>query len=197
MITPLVTGSNTVTLPHGQRLTVNEGVVASVSQGSYLLIDVDQPGSRVYMILFNERDPTERLSLSHTRIAQGHLFLGPMSNLISNRRSILARVCEDDVRAHDILTSSTANVTFPESVVEELDAHGVPPWSLPDGIDLFSRVKVDKEGYFHHEGSPARTGDRLALLLATDVLFAMTVREGAVRVSVLRKMVPYGTQEHA
>ena len=182
--------------PQAQTLAAKEGAVVFAPQGSYLLIDVDQPGSRLYMVLLSQRDPTERLSLSHTRIAQGHLFLGPMSNLISNRRTILARICEDDIRSHDILTSSTANVTFPTNVVKELESHGIPKWSLPDGIDLFTTVTVDTKGHFHDEGSHAQPGDRLALLLATDVLCAMTVREGGVNISVRRKMVPYGADRH-
>ena len=196
MTTPLAKETGAKMRASEQSLTVHEGVVATISQGSYLLIDVVEPGSQLYMILLCQQDPTERLSLAHTRIAQGHLFLGPMSNLISNRRTILARICEDDVRSHDILSSSTANVTFPKDVVATLQSHGIPEWSLPDGIDFFTSVTLDPEGRFCNEGSRAQAGDRLALLLATDVVCAMVLRTGGIRVSVRHKMVPYGADRH-
>ena len=87
-----MSGENSVlTNLNGHSLSEGDGVVAAISQGSYFIADVEQPGTRVYMILLRREDPAERLSLAHTRIAQGHLFLGPMSNLISNRRGVLAR----------------------------------------------------------------------------------------------------------
>ena len=90
-----------------------EGLVAEVSRGSYLVADVEREATRLYLVLLRRGDPAERLSLAHTRIAQGHLFLGPMSNLVSNRRRVLARICEDDVRAHDILSSCGADLNLP------------------------------------------------------------------------------------
>ena len=94
-------------------LESGEGLVAEVSRSSYLVADVEREATRLYLVLLRRGDPTERLSLAHTRIAQGHLFLGPMSNLVSNRRRVLARICEDDVRAHDILSSCGADLNLP------------------------------------------------------------------------------------
>ena len=171
-------------------LTSGDGVVAAVAEGRYLLVDVDQQGSRLYMVLFRGQDPTERLSLSHTRIAQGHLFLGPMSSLISNRRGVLARICEDDVRSHDILNSSRCSVSFPPEVVDVLEDQGAPEWSLPDGVDFFTSVKVGSDGTLQTDPFGAQPGDRLAMLMAVDVLCAVVLREGAVRLSILDRMVP-------
>ena len=175
---------------HG--LKAGDGVVAAITEGSYLVVDVEQPGSRLYLILFKYQDPSERLSLSHTRIAQGHLFLGPMSNLISNRRRTLARICEDDVRAHDILGSARCSVSFPANVVEVLEDHGVAQWSLPDGVDFFTATQVNSDGSLETAPSRSQSNDRLAMLMAADVLCAVVLREGAVRLSTREKMVPYG-----
>ena len=167
----------------------------TLAEGCYFITDVEQTGSRVYLIVFRKDDPGERLSLAHTRIAQGHLFLGPMSNLISNRRGILARICEDDVRTHNILSSTGADVTFPSTLIDKLEEHGIPGWSLPDGVDFFTPVTV-ADARLSIGPSPARPGDRLALLMAMDVVCAMVVREGAVKLTVRDKMVPYGADRH-
>ena len=109
-------------------LDSGEGLVAEVSRGSYLVADVR--GAR-------PRGCTSSCCAAGTRppndsrwpipgIAQGHLFLGPMSNLISNRRRVLARICEDDVRAHDILSSCGADLSLPPGLVDTLERNGIP-----------------------------------------------------------------------
>ena len=175
----------------------DDGLIAAVARGSYLIVDVERPATRVYLVLLLRRDPAERLSLAHTRIAQGHLFLGPMSNLVSNRRRVLARICEDDVRAHDILSSSSAAVSLPSGLVETLERNGIPEWSLPDGVDFFSPVEVQSDGSLVTSTSRARAGDRLALLMAEDVLCVVVVRGGALTLTVRTRMVPYGADRHA
>ena len=179
-----------------QRLPAGDGLIAAVPEGSYLIADVEQQGSRLYLILLRRQDPTERLSLAHTRIAQGHLFLGPMSNLISNRRRILARICEDDVRNHDILSSAHCGVSFPSDLVDVLEKNAIPEWSLPDGVDFFTPVEVGPDGSLATGPSPSRVGDRLALLMAEEVLCVVVVREGAVRLTVRDRMVPYGADRN-
>ena len=178
-------------------LESGEGLVAEVSRGSYLVADVEREATRLYLVLLHRRDPAERLSLAHTRIAQGHLFLGPMSNLVSNRRRVLARICEDDVRAHDILSSCGADLNLPPGLVDTLERNGIPEWSLPDGVGFFSPVEVRPDGSLVTGPSRARRGDRLALLMAEDVRCVMLVRAGALTLSVRARMVPYGEDRNA
>ena len=174
------------------RLGPGEGLVAAVARGSYLIADVERQATRLYLVLLLRRDPAERLSLAHTRISQGHLFLGPMSNLISNRRRVLARICEDDVRAHDILSSTCADLSLPSTLADVLEGNGVPEWSLPDGVDFFSPVEVRHDGSLVAAPPRAQPGDRMALLMAEDLLCVAVVREGALTLSVRTRMVPYG-----
>ena len=169
-----------------------DGLVAAVSRGSYLIADIERQATRLYIVLLLRRDPAERLSLAHTRIAQGHLFLGPMSNLVSNRRRVLARICEDDVRAHDILSSSSASVSLPSGLGDALERNGIPEWSLPDGVDFFSPVEVQPDGSLVTSISRAQPGDRLALLMAEDVLCVVVCRGGALTLTVRSRMAPYG-----
>ena len=174
-----------------------DGLVAAVARGSYLIADIERQATRLYLVLVLRRDPAEQLSLAHTRIAQGHLFLGPMSNLVSNRRRVLARICEDDVRTHDILSSSCANVGLPSGLVDTLERNGIPEWSLSDGVDFFSLVEVHADGSLVTGTSRARAGDRLALLMAEDVLCVVVVRAGALNLTVRARMVPYGADRDA
>ena len=174
-----------------------DGLIAAVARGSYLIADVERQATRLYLVLLLRRDPAERLSLAHTRIAQGHLFLGPMSNLVSNRRRILARICEDDVRTHDILSSSCAGVDLPSGLVDALERNGIPEWSLPDGVDFFSPVELHHDGALVTGTPRARAGDRLALLMAEDVLCVVVVRGGALTLTVRTRMVPCGADRDA
>ena len=119
-----------------------------------------------------------------------------MSSLISNRRGVIARICEDDVRSHDILRSSRSSVSFPSDVVDVLEDHGAPAWSLPDGVDFFTSVKVGPDGTLQTDPVGAQPGDRLAMLMAIDVLCAVVLREGAVRLSILDRMVPGRAARH-
>ena len=186
------TGTGILTKLDRQPLGPGDGLIADVARGSYLIADVERQATRLYLVLLLRRDPTERLSLAHTRIAQGHLFLGPMSNLVSNRRRVLARICEDDVRTHDILSSSCAGVVLPPGLVDALERNGISQWALPDGVDFFSPVEIHHDGSLVTGASRARAGDRLALLAAEDVLCVAVVRSGALTLTVRSRMVPYG-----
>lgn len=174
-----------------------DGLIVAVARGSYLIVDVERSATRLYLVLLLRRDPAERLSLAHTRIAQGHLFLGPMSNLVSNRRRVLARICEDDVRTHDILSSSSAAVSLPSGLADALERNGIPEWSLPDGVDFFLPVEVRGDGSIVSGTPQAQPGDRLALLMAEDVLCVMVCLAGALTLTVRSRMAPYGADRDA
>ena len=47
-----------------------------------------------------------------------------MANRVNNRRRVLARICEDDVRAHDIFSSCGADLNLPPGLVDTLERSG-------------------------------------------------------------------------
>lgn len=175
-----------------RRIPLGEGVVLDVEQGHYLVLEIVEPGAVARFFLVNADDKAERLSLSHTRISQGHLLLAPTSSFVSNRRRVLARICEDDVRTHDILTGSTCEGDPPGDVVAALEQRGVPAWALPDPAVLFAPTVFDAAGAVGRAGSRASVGDRVVLLAGMNLVAALSVTAGAVAVSVRRQMTPKG-----
>lgn len=164
------------------------GLLAPVPRSHYLWLR-DVPGqSSARLWLFNATDPRERLSLSHTRISMGHVHLAPTSSLISNRRSVLARICEDEVRQHDVLTASIGEEPAPGELLEQLEAHDVPAWSLPDPVRLFTPVVVRDDTSVERLPSAATAGASFVLLAAVDLLAAIAVDGGALDVEARERM---------
>ena len=64
-------------------------------------------------------------------------------------------------------------------------------------MDFFSPVEVQPDSSIVTGTSPARAGDRLALLMAEDVLCVVVVRAGALNLTVRTRMVPYGADRNA
>lgn len=171
-------------------LGAGRGAVVSLARTSYLALEDRTGGSSVRLVVFNSDDPTERLSLSHTRIAQGHLFLAPTSSLVSNRRRPLARICEDDVRAHDIVSGHPCGPGLPDELLAALEEAGVPPWSIPDSVNLFTPVAIAPDGSIERLASAASPGDRIVLLAALNLVCGVAVEDGLIEAAVYERMPP-------
>lgn len=165
-----------------------QGALVELGQSEYLILEERAGSSSVLLVLFNAADVREHMSLSHTRLGQGSLFLTPVSNLLSNGRHIMARIIEDDVRAHDIISGAAGEDQFPEDVLSELSGKGIEAWAVPECARLFTPCDVDKDERLVRRPSASRPGDRFVLLGGMNCVCALAVPEGGISWETRRQM---------
>ena len=133
-------------------------------------------------------DPTEHLSVEHTRRMLGKLFPRQGDVLYSNRRTPMLAIETDTFPGlHDMLVAACdpwvyAHYGCPPghrscagNFREALEALGVAPPPVPNPLNLWMNVPVDAEARMSLEPSVCRPGDRVvlrALIDATVVLSA-------------------------
>ena len=161
--------------------------VVSLQKAQYLCLTAVASLTNVGLVASNAQDTAERMSLAHTRLGQGDLFLRPTSSLISNRRNILARVIEDDYRSHDIISGALFE-DYGQRLSESLAGFGVPYHRVPDPVRLFCTIVIEDDGTLRREPGGAAPGDRLVLFASTNLLVGLVAIAGAVSIEVFDRM---------
>jgi uncharacterized protein YcgI (DUF1989 family) len=168
-------------------ITIDAATTMLVPRASYLVMETRQQDSRLGLVLLSSNDSGERLSLAHTRLAQADLYLRPVSNLVSNRRNIMARVVEDDHRQHDIISGAVFE-DYAQLLVAALDADGVPAHQVPDPIRLFCRVTIHDDGRLERLAGGASVGAKFVLFASMSLRIAVVALDGAAEARVHERM---------
>jgi len=170
------------------KIGAGRGALVEFDRSEYLVLEDRAGSSSVLLVLFNASDVREYLSLSHTRLGQGNIFLLPASSLLSNRRNLMARVIEDGVRAHDIISGAVGEDRLPANVISDLAAKGIEPWAVPECVRLFTPVEIGEDESLVRRCSVSRRGDRFVLLGGMPCLCALVVPEGEIGWQTRRQM---------
>lgn len=176
----------------GQASSIEAGgdasyAVVQLPKANYLCITATESSTNIGLVLFNANDTSERMSLAHTRLGQGDLFLRPTSSLISNRRNILARVIEDDYRSHDIISGALFEETN-QRLAGGLADIGIPYHRVPDPVRLFCNVSIEKDGTIRREPGGASVGDRFVIFASSELLVGLTAIAGGAAIEVFKRM---------
>jgi uncharacterized protein YcgI (DUF1989 family) len=122
---------------------------------------------------FNPTDPTEFLSMSHTRSSLRHLKIQVGKPIYNNKRQPILILEEDRVGVHDMLVAACDPIRYLElgapsdhrsckmNALEAMARFSLHPPVFPDPLNLFQNTPADESGALRYGDSLARPGDHV------------------------------------
>ena len=179
----------------------------AVKRGQLLRIEALEEGAVASLFGFSEADPMVHLSVHHTRVFSNAYVLGSGMRLVNNRRRPVMVLGKDSIGQHDLLlpASTTAylasqgyqSIGCVEAVQAELDRLQRQQPKLPDPINLFMHVNLERDGSIHPQPNTVKAGDMITCRVIQDMLFVVSTcctgivgndRPGAVALSVAENL---------
>ena len=165
-----------------------------LKRGQLLRITDLEGGANVSLMLLNATEKSERLNLPDTLKCQHTAKLTTGHCLYSDMGRVLAAITADTCGWHDsfggLLNAAEVKEKYGEGRYQELRngffRNGVDnllvemgKWNLGLAdllmvLNLFSKVSVDAEGYFHFEAENSKAGDYIELYAPMDCLVVLT-----------------------
>ena len=165
-----------------------------LKRGQLLRITDLEGGANVSLMLLNAQEKSERLNLPDTLKGQHTAKLTAGHCLYSDMGRVLAAITADTCGWHDsfggLLNAAEVKEKYGEGRYQELRngffRNGVDnllvemgKWNLGLAdllmvLNLFSKVSVDAEGYFHFEAENSKAGDYIELYAPMDCLVVLT-----------------------
>ncbi|WP_314408446.1 urea amidolyase associated protein UAAP1 [Pseudomonas kuykendallii] len=165
-----------------------------LKRGQLLRITDLEGGANVSLMLLNAAEKSERLNLPDTLKCQHTAKLTTGHCLYSDMGRVLAAITADTCGWHDsfggLLNAAEVKEKYGEGRYQELRngffRNGVDnllvemgKWNLGLAdllmvLNLFSKVSVDAEGYFHFEAENSKAGDYIELYAPMDCLVVLT-----------------------
>lgn len=179
----------------------------AVKRGQLLRIEALEDGAVASLFGFSDADPMIHLSVHHTRVFSNSYVLGSGMRLVNNRRRPVMVLGKDSIGKHDLLlpASTTAYLTSKgyqgigcvEALQAELDRLGRKQPKLPDPINLFMHVALERDGSIHPQPNTVKAGDMITCRVVQDMLFVVSTcctgipgndRPGAIAMSVAENL---------
>ncbi len=169
------------------RIPARHGVAVKVKGGDAIKL-INPHGNQVLDTwAFNTADPTEYMSMAHTRSRNSRIFVGRGDLLITNhRRPILTIEQDTSPGRHDILLCACNLWIYRELGVtayhrscadnlhEALTTLGIDiPWT-PSPLNVFMDVPVDAQGRLDRVAPACEPGAYVLLRAAFDVVLAVS-----------------------
>lgn len=171
---------------HEVRVEARSATVIALEEGDVLEV-VDAEGKQVAdLVAFSAADPTEWLSVTHTRSALARISLHVGDQLRSNRRRGLFRVIRDDVGVHDMLVAMCDPQRYSQdfgladhascraNLAAKFSDRGIEAWQIPDPLNVFQHSPVDSTGHIGSEEPLSVPGSTLALEALADVVVGVS-----------------------
>ncbi|SIQ14151.1 urea amidolyase associated protein UAAP1 [Aquipseudomonas alcaligenes] len=165
-----------------------------LKRGQLLRLTDIEGGANVSLLLVNAHEKSERLNLPDTLKCQHTAKLTAGHCLYSDMGRILAAITADTCGWHDsvggVLNAAEVAEKYGQGRYQELRngffRNGMDnllvelgKWDLGladllMNLNLFSKVTVDNDGYFHFEAGNSKAGDYLELYAPMDTLVVLT-----------------------
>jgi len=159
-----------------QTIPARHGVAIQLDAGSEIVV-INTHGTQVLDTwAFNMADPSEYLSMEHTRSCLSRLSPGVGDSLFSNRRSSVLTMLEDTSPGiHDTLLCACNREIYRElgcddthrscesNLHEALSVMGIRVPGTPAPLNLFMNVSVAPDGVIDRRPPQSRPGDRVRL----------------------------------
>jgi len=159
------------------------GRAVFLHQGQFLKV-IEAQGKQVCdFFAFNPADPTEFLSTSHTRSANGQMNLKAGKPLYNNSRQPILLLEEDTVGVHDMRFAACDLVRFgmygvwqhrscKMNTLEALMEFNLYPPIFPDPVNLFMNSPADNNDKIVILPSVAKAGDYVVFRALRDLIVA-------------------------
>jgi uncharacterized protein YcgI (DUF1989 family) len=186
-VTALPSSSEPFAVAHSLVVPPYSGRSVAVRAGTGIRI-VDAEGQQVGdLFALTYPEPTEWLSVGHTRVCNGGLFPPIGGSFRSQlRRPLLTLVADTSPGVHDMLyppCSPEAYIDYGvdgyhpscrENFVLAVAAAGTAPPFVPDPVNLFQNTPVDADGTLLRGPSPTAPGDSVQLRAEDDLVVVLT-----------------------
>jgi uncharacterized protein YcgI (DUF1989 family) len=164
------------------------GAAISVAAGEQLRISQQEGGQVVDAWALSASDPTEWMSMEHTRVALSRLTLRVGDDLTSSHRRAILRLTEDtspgvhdtllaacDPERYRLLGVSEYHASCAENYTRALAQVGVTAPTIPGPLNLFMNIPWAPDGQLTWVASPARAGDYVTLTAVLDAIVVLSV----------------------
>jgi uncharacterized protein len=168
-------------------LPAREGVAVPLRAGESLRIINLEGGQVVDTWALAQSDPSEYVSMEHTRVALTRLIPRAGDALYSNRRRPLLTLVEDtspgvhdtliaacDPERYRLLGAEPGHASCAENFKAALAAHGIQADHVPAPLNVFMNIAWDEQGGLDFRASPAQAGDYITVRAETDVVVVLS-----------------------
>lgn len=168
-------------------LEARQGIAVSLAAGEQLRIVNTHGGQVVDTWALNASDPSEHLSMPHTRAALLKLVPRLGDNLFSSlRRPLLTLVEDTSPGVHDTLIAACdperyrqlgaedGHASCAQNFKDALARRGLRVEAVPAPLNLFMRIPWRADGALEFLPSPARPGDYVTLAAAIDAIVVLS-----------------------
>ncbi|WP_410015588.1 urea carboxylase-associated family protein [Sodalis sp. RH24] len=156
-----------------------------VVRGQLLRITALGDGAVASLFGFSVDDPGIWLSVHHTRVFSNSYLLGSGMRLVNNRRRPVMVLGKDSVRRHDLLLPGSTTAWLAgrgyagqqgcmDAVAAELARLKMPVPKLPDPVNLFMHVDLERNGAIAPRPNETRAGDSITCRVVMDTLFIVS-----------------------
>ena len=170
----------------GSRIPAGEGRWFALCSGQSLSVSLPEGPQVADLWAFRSNDPSEYLSVEHSRLLWGHLDPVPGDMLVTNhRRPMLLLTADDSGGAHDtllpacdqarytLLGASTEHRNCAANLAAAQRCAGIPAFQ-PNPFNLFENVSFDGSGRFTIEPPLAGKGASIQFDCLADAIVVLS-----------------------
>ncbi len=174
-------------MPDQTVLTARTGTAIPLSTGERLRIINTTGGQVVDTWALNAADPSEHMSMQHTRAMLTKLVPAAGDSLYSNRRRAVLKLAEDtspgvhdtliaacDPERYEQLGAPPGHASCADNFRKAIAPHGISYDAVPSPLNLFMNIPWTAEGALEFAPSPAQQGDYVTLEALTDVIVVLS-----------------------
>ncbi|MSP82126.1 MAG: urea carboxylase-associated family protein [Alphaproteobacteria bacterium] len=155
-----------------------EGRAVRLARGGHVRVVNSEGAQVVDTWAFHPSDPTEFLSMEHSRVATYKILFEVGDCLVTNRRApILTIVADRSPGIHDTLYAACDALSYPpghpncaDNLRAALRDFGLTPAVVPCPWNLFEHAAIVGGRYLRDEPSAARAGDYVELRAEMDCI---------------------------
>ncbi len=170
-----------------KKIPEQSGTAFQLKKGEYLKV-IDPKGQQVSdMVLFNAKDPREKLSSGKSLDFEENIFLTTGNQLWSNRSQPMMKIVEDTNGRNDFLLAPCSPETFEimyeyegyhpscfENLYTNLAPFGITPDQIPNAFNIFMNVQVKEDGQISVEPPLSKAGDYILFEAKMDLIVGLT-----------------------
>ena len=169
------------------RIEIQSGVAFKLKNGQRLKV-IDPKGEQVSdMVLFNARDPREKISSGKTLDFEERILITKGNHLWSNRSRQMMHILEDTNGRNDFLLAPCSPETFQvmygkqeyhpscfENLHTKLKAFDIAPDDIPTAFNIFMNVQFSSDGKLSVEPPLSQAGDYVLFEAQMDLIVGLT-----------------------
>ncbi|ADU27906.1 urea amidolyase associated protein UAAP1 [Ethanoligenens harbinense] len=153
-----------------------------------------EAGANLALLLYNRLELNEKYNMPDTLKAQHTAHLTAGNALFSDKGRVLASIVEDSIGWHDTIGGITTRESTDQkygktdyqtlrndwlrngydNFMMELECNGLGPRDFVPPVNLFSKIRCDKDGHMHADPENCPKGATVTLRTEMDVLLVLS-----------------------